>query len=1410
METDTATPEPAPAPRPKRKARKILRALGIGVVALAVLAVVLALAINTGPGRGFLVRQIGNLEPESGLKVRIGRIDGSLYSRFTVHDLRLYDLDGQFLAIPEVTVDWKPAPLLKKHVVLNSVHVPSLTLSSLPRLNETPKEPDQPLFPDIDITLGALKAETIIIGPAVAGRQYVATATASGQLAQGRLNLRADASADAGDRIRLRLLAEPDRDRLDINARIDAPATGLVAGLAGLDRPLALRVDGAGQWSQWDGTLSGRLGGEELLTFNIQGQDGAFTFDGRAVPSLLLPEGPAARLVSPAVDIHLTARFAQPRIITRVSLSAPAFTVRAGGAIDTETSRLSMVRVNARLLEPGTVMEGVSGKDIALDAILNGPMARPTVTYDLTAARLGFEGRAATQLKAEGSVVMAAGGRITAPVTLSAAAVEGLPEAAGGLLRRLRLNGIIEIAPEKIGVDKLAFRSDQISGRATFAYAPRSGGYSADVDAEVKQYAVAGFGVVAATVDARIASDPRTGALQLSGDATARALRLDNDAAKEFLGGLPVLTVSARQRADGAIVLRTARLQAPRFQFETQRAVYTPDGRIDVAASGQSAAYGPFTLAAEGAASRPKATLALRRPNLGLRLHHVTLAATPEPAGYFVALDGRSPQGPLRGRIHVVLEEGPLAAQIDELRFADLTLKGRVQQTEAGPVAGTLALNGAGLSGQVRLAAEGDVQRADATLQALRARPPILPALTIGQGSLEASLRLPEGAPDVTARFTGRQIRYGEVRIDETSGTANYQGGTGKANITLAGRYNTPFDMTLSAEMAPERAQVSFNGTLAKRRIRLEAPAVAERTATGWRLNPATLRLAGGRLTVQGETGETTTLQAQLAGLNLGFLDAIDPELGFSGAMSGTLTMALPPAGQTPRADARLVVSRLQRAGLATQSPPIDLGINASLDDRQAAVRALVRYEKAVVGAMQARLDLAPSAQGQDWTARLRTAPMAGGLRFNGPVELLWALSAMKDHELSGTLSVAADLGGTPTRPSIRGSVTTADMTYENVAFGTRLRNIKLDARFDGSRVRLASLAGATPGGGGFSASGYADLDPARGFPMNVEIKLDHLRAAQTDAMEAVVSGPIVIRRGANGGMIEGKVRINEARYRFTGVAAAEVPQLTVQRVGEAETLPRARRQAQAEEEAQPSAPAFNLNIDVDADNRIFIQGMGLDSEWGVDLNVGGTASTPVITGTVESVRGSYSFAGRRFDLSRGIIRFDGDYPPVPTLDIEAAATVEGIEAQLQVTGQALQPSISFSSTPALPQDEILSRLLFGGSVTELSATEALQLGAAVASLRGGGGGLNPLGKMRQATNIDRLRIVGGDAATGRSTSLAVGQYLTDDVYVEVASDAHGNTLTQLQIELTKALSILSQVGRAGSSSLQLQYAKDY
>jgi translocation and assembly module TamB len=122
-----------------------------------------------------------------------------------------------------------------------------------------------------------------------------------------------------------------------------------------------------------------------------------------------------------------------------------------------------------------------------------------------------------------------------------------------------------------------------------------------------------------------------------------------------------------------------------------------------------------------------------------------------------------------------------------------------------------------------------------------------------------------------------------------------------------------------------------------------------------------------------------------------------------------------------------------------------------------------------------------------------------------------------------------------------------------------------------------------------------------------------------------------------------------------------------------------------------------------------------------------------------------------------------------------------------------------------------LSRLLFGTNPENLSAMEAIQLASALNSLRGsGGGGLNPLGKLRSATGFDRLRVLGADDTTGRGTSLAAGKYLTDDIYVEIVTDARGFTATQLEIALTRALSILTSTGSFGGSSGSLRYSKNY
>jgi translocation and assembly module TamB len=227
------------------------------------------------------------------------------------------------------------------------------------------------------------------------------------------------------------------------------------------------------------------------------------------------------------------------------------------------------------------------------------------------------------------------------------------------------------------------------------------------------------------------------------------------------------------------------------------------------------------------------------------------------------------------------------------------------------------------------------------------------------------------------------------------------------------------------------------------------------------------------------------------------------------------------------------------------------------------------------------------------------------------------------------------------------------------------------------------------------------------------------------------------------------------------------------------------------------------------ARNRLTVTGLGLDSEWRADLNIGGTVTNPAIAGRAELVRGNYEFAGRRFELREGRIQFDGKTPVNPTLDIDAEADVSDLTATIHVGGTGLKPDISFNSVPSLPQDELLSRILFGTSITNLSAPEALQLASAVGSLQGEGG-LDPINAVRKAAGLDRLRIIAADPTQGQGTSLAAGKYLTRKTYVELISDGQGYSATRMEYQVTRWLSLLGAISTLGRQSANLRISKDY
>jgi translocation and assembly module TamB len=355
---------------------------------------------------------------------------------------------------------------------------------------------------------------------------------------------------------------------------------------------------------------------------------------------------------------------------------------------------------------------------------------------------------------------------------------------------------------------------------------------------------------------------------------------------------------------------------------------------------------------------------------------------------------------------------------------------------------------------------------------------------------------------------------------------------------------------------------------------------------------------------------------------------------------------------------------------------------------------------------------------------------------------------------------------------------------------------------FAGSRLTLSQFAGRTAGGGTVAGSGFVDLSDlgTKGPVIDIKLAARNARLINRVDMGAAVTGPLRILSDGLSGTIAGRVTIDRANWQLgQASAAAQLPNIATREINAPADI------------APPRARGFpwRFLIDATGSNRIAVRGMGLDSEWGATIRLRGTTDAMQIFGQADMVRGGYEFAGTRFDLIRGRINFDGGSPPNPRLDIAAEAQITGLTARVTVSGTGNKPEIAFTSTPAMPEDELLARLLFGSSITQISAPEALQLGAALASLRGGGG-IDPINKLRSAIGLDRLRIITADPALGRGTGVAAGKYFGRRFYAEIVTDGRGYNATSLEFRVTSWLSVLASVSTVGRQNVNVKVSKDY
>lgn len=1394
--------------------RRLFKWSGISVLAL-----VLLLGIALVGGRYWLASDSGRdfiASQSEAAGVRIAGLNGDPFGAMTAARIEVRDSEGAWITVENAAFSWRPLALMSRTVQIEALTADRITVArqpaSAPALADAePSSPFEP--PPVSLNLERLAVGEIIIDEAVAGTparlslsgnaRYVSGA-AEGALVVDRLDGPGSLKLTGGYR-----LAD---NHFDIDLMIDDPAGGLTTKMAGLQDGMQATLKGAGDLSSWQGRLEGKTGTADLadlaITLNRTGAAIQTTVQGELHPALLIPPD-IRETIGDVLAIDLAAGVTENGaiIVKRFTAKAAPAALELSGRFEPDTGAIKVdlrtVSIDVSKITP--FAPGLELDAPAMTASITGTVEAPEIVATVTAGRAAMNAVAAQDiwLKLE-----------TAPNLVS--------EKLGGPWKaRIELK---EITLDDPALTKLSRRRWMIDAAGRYdAGAQRlpikakingPGLLEADFDGGADLAGVID-GVFAAKLVNLAELAPLTGvALNGPGRLAGKAVFGPNGLT---LTGLNMTALGAAvsgrvalgpglQTIDGAL-----KLSAPNLAT-VARVVNAP---IDGGLSGDIKLSGALTDPAVAADISFAPLIAAGQTFQRARIQATAKDLATGPSGRIV-INATSPYGDLDAATQFALKgqilrlqdlalAGPGAKAAGDLAvnlnttIADGTVRLDISSLAEIGKAFSFDASGAG-GGDIRLTGGKSGQRIDADIdfKDVAAAGVSAKKLTLkANGGLDGTAPIKARLDVTTVKLEGADITDASVTLDgplsgaDVAVVVNGKAGgqpvkadirgvlalaNGETRFRLAngtGAFaGAPFTLAPGLEFAQGPAGISVKGLdLESKPIQLTAAA----------------EMASGRF----------SLDLGRADVDLAALRKVLPTLPVlgqitaSGRIDGTLAA---PQG----------VITLKATNLRAADDPS--GAAMTVDGRFGLTPGALAIDLTGAGIGPAPLTV----KGEIGLAQTPGAPpvpddsskLALNVAWRGALEPILALAPLDDHRISGEAIVDIRVGGTVGKPEIQGEITLGPGGYEHLEYGTAFSFDKITVAANGSRVELMPFT-AKVGAGSLSADAVATLDSATGYPFQFNMRLDKAQLVARDDLSAIASGELKAEGGDKGVNVFARITTDNVQVELVDTLPADIPVLYVTEIGD---LPEGRETDDGED---APGPLINLDVAIDIPGQAFVRGRGLESEWGGAITVGGTAAQPDVNGLLTMRRGTFDLLGKRLDITKGEVRLSPDASGKVDAVLDVLAEYEGndIVSSVQLTGPATNPKLTLSSTPELPRDEILSRLLFNKNAGALTATESLQLAAAVASLASGGGGFDPVADIRKAIGIDTLRVdVGADGAP----AVEAGKYITKDIYIGVRQSSGETGGVAVEVELFDNFSVESESGLDGSQTVGGRLKWDY
>lgn len=1388
--------------------RRILR---IAVYALLVLAAAgigaLVVLTKTERGRENLAGLISTMASSDASKLRVGGINGLWGGHLTVDHVVIEDRQGPWLVLREVAVDWSPLALLSKRFSARRVAAGRIELARLPVSDPDakPKNSGATTLP-VSIDIDRIELPQIALGEALAGAGIAELAADGSVHAEASpldietvLNIaRSDGTQGAVD---ASAHFAPADNKLDLNVRASEPAGGIIANLLKLPDapPVDIAISGNGPLADWNGKGSFSVDGQVVTQVSGRHQ---LTDKGNRIEAT--GEGDFSRFVPARVkallagtvtfDVAGTATGAGGVEIEHADVRSDALHGTAKGTINPDGMSDFALEFNSA---GPTLPLSLGSEESPIDLELKSASLRafgegraPAVDIAASLAKVSTNvtkvDNIALALHSDAFDVESRSGPISGTVSADRLGLDNptiAPLIAGKIVAKVAGS----LSKDTIVVDSGSITSDALKG---------------------------GFDGQVSLADGSIE-------LNVKADAASAALPA---AARPVLGERTTLSVALDRDANGNVTAKSIDLSSGPVSASGNASFV--DGRIAADLKGALADISPlskdasgaigFALSAKGEPAMPDVSLTVDSDRLmiadreitGLKLTANGKADAANPAAN-VTLAGNVAGQALTGGAALTTSGGQRAIKGLTLSLGENKISGDLALDEAFVPEGAIAIDLPDIGPLAALAlekAEGDVHGAIRFSRDGGAPQVEIDAGTgsITRGDLSAKNVSVKAlvadylkAPAISGTIKAEGVNSGgtvvsgiDIDLKRDGEWTGFSGGATVKDIPAkaSGRVKLA-NGTTTVELA------SGEAVMRGVRAAIAAPSSIVIADGKTSIETLALNLGGGRATISGTAGQALDLDVALAQVPLSLANAFAPGLDAAGSASGTVKV-------TGAAADPAVAFDIRAAGVQTsQTRGAGFGAMGIASTGSFAAKKLNFNSSITDGS-----GLALRGGG---TVGLAGAPELA-LDFSGPVPFAFLARTLAAQGLSltGTANVNVQVRGPASKPVISGTVTSSGARFIDAGSGLAVNDIALDVAIGNGVARINRLNGKLSTRGSLSVAGTVGIEADQGFPADLTIDLTDGRYTDGRIVTANLGGKLTVKGPlVSAPVIAGTVELGRTVITVPDRLPASLAALDVRHRNASEAV---RRQDKA---LNPPSTAsggggggLSLDINVNAPSQIFVQGRGVDAELGGQLRLTGPVSSPQAVGAFTLRRGRLEILGKRLTFTEGTMTFSGSL--IPYLNLTAQSSASDATVTISVSGEATNPKFDFSSVPALPEDEVLARLIFGRSMSNLSPLQIAQLAQAAAQLAGVGGSTSLLQNLRNAIGIDDLDVTTDENG---GTAVSAGKYLNDRTYLSLQKgEKPGSGKARIDLDVGRGMKLRGEASDAGEAKGGIFYEREY